>query len=1310
VRGKVVVMLAVILVVSSQPWEMVRAATVPPGFAPGTTTRVSVNTAGMPVGLSSTYAISANGRYVVFANSSSNVVPGVSGLQVYRRDRGTGVTELVSFDRDGHGTTAGAFGPAVSATGRYVVYVSSDANIVAGDTNGTLDVFVRDMDTGATSVASSSGVGDVGDHGGSLTVRIGANPISDDGRYVVFGSTSTNLAPGPINSVGHIYRKDLLSGDVVRVSVDNAGNPGDDASSSAVISGDGRVVAFVSLSANFSSLHTNHSGQVYIRDLNVGLTTLAAVTSDGVPATSFASQAPTLSLDGRYVAFETQAVLDPRDHDSFTWDVYLRDRVAGTTKLASLSANTFTFADSRGPSISEDGRYVGFHSIDSTLVPADVNNLTDVFLYDRDTEAITLVSLNDAGQQITGASAAFPSLSADGNLVLFGSAATNLVTNPASSGVQLYVRAFTTNVSPTVSLPGTAVVTAGDELVLNGSFTDPDAGQTWSATVDYGEGAGPASLTLNPDKAFTLGHRYLRPGSYTVSVVVTDSAAATGSATLAVTVKRRPLVFVPGMFGSELGVNSSGTAHGIPDGRGGTRDIDYPGCGILFSNPAIWLNVCEAVKPGTDDFFDVLKFDQAGQPLIEAIHPNGAMVKSPFAGLDPNFRTGYEDIEAFFEDPAHDGYVLGDDFVIFAYDWRQHVDGAVADLNSTVAAIRARTGASRVDIIAHSQGGLVVKQFLLTASERTHVDQVVFLGAPLLGTPLLTYGLLGGTCLPVFSSGLFCVIDPNEVADVARTLPSTTDLAPSPGFYDLASFLGLPAPYVDRRTNLPEAPPNNDYNAFVARAHEAGIPDHYLVESRALHADDVSIASGSSSTATAPWLASIPLSVNLSLVAGTGLATPGQVIERLNVQFFDLIDPSTGAKIGITIHVAQTAEFTAVDGDLDVVTPSASLNFAARPANVRAFYASGKTHAQLTLREGLPITLALLRGQDPVSASLVAAQPGPPTGILVDVHSPVHVIASDGQGRRLGFDGSNAIGEIPVAALNRIGDAEFLTLPYGSTYTVQLRGYALGDSLLRVRALDGSTARQYVFAHVPVRTTSVGSLTISGTGLPTSLALDLDGDGSVDRTIPAVALSGSAAADFTPPIISTIAPSGRATVGVVNVDWSASDADSGVLQSFGMVDRTISGGGTMLDVPGPVALSPGTHIIEVFAEDRAGNAAVRAATLTTYAYQFLQPLVNGRQQAAGGRTLPVRFVLNRPDGTPVEDTSVTVTLLDGAGTVVAGPLLFSTTPHDGVVYRDTTGYHGDLSAAGVSAGSYVLRVRFDSPTLIGDLLLGVDLS
>lgn len=124
----------------------VQAAVIPPGFAPGITTRVSVNSDGAPVGGGNGYAISANGRYVVFVTSSTNVVPGVTGPQVYRHDRTTGVTELVSADRDGHGTS-GAFGPTSSADGRYIAYASLDANIVPDDTNNAADVFLRDMGT-----------------------------------------------------------------------------------------------------------------------------------------------------------------------------------------------------------------------------------------------------------------------------------------------------------------------------------------------------------------------------------------------------------------------------------------------------------------------------------------------------------------------------------------------------------------------------------------------------------------------------------------------------------------------------------------------------------------------------------------------------------------------------------------------------------------------------------------------------------------------------------------------------------------------------------------------------------------------------------------------------------------------------------------------------------------------------------------------------------------------------------------------------------------------------------------------------------
>lgn len=646
-RRNLAVILAVMLVVSSPPWSMVQGATVPPGFAPGTTTRVSVDSAGMPVGAASAYAISADGRYVVFANTTSNVVTGVSGLQVYRHDRGTGMTELVSVDRDGHGTAAGAFGPAISATGRYVVYVSSDANIVAGDTNGTLDVFVRDMTAGATSVASSSVTGEIGDRGGSLSARIGANLISDDGRYVVLGSTSTNLMPGPINSLGQVYRKDLVSGEVIRVSLDDAGNPGDGASGNAVISGNGRVIAFVSQASNFSPLVTNHSSQVYAHDLDTGLTTIEAVASDGLPAPLFASTSPALSLDGRYLAFETQARMEARDLDSFTWDVYLRDRTAATTNLASLSANTFTFADSHGPMISSDGRYVGFHSIDSMLVPSDVNSLTDVFLYDRDTEAITLVSLNDAGEQIAGGTANFPSLSADGNLVLFQSSATNLVTNPSSTGTQLYVRAFTTS-APNVAPQLEKVNTTGDSF-YNDTFVpgrDVTLSLTFSApmsSADFSVDGSFVRSVLNESRfTWSAPDAYT---SHTLTVSGTTSSGARASAQLVlyalVTSDTGVATFLPGgaVFANPFStdpmtIQSSGDPSPVP--------ASWPAPGETSGFRQLDRIVVEGKSRGSDFVGPprVTPDQRAGKsfwcdsPRVAAVNGPGSFVQTPVLAAD----------------------------------------------------------------------------------------------------------------------------------------------------------------------------------------------------------------------------------------------------------------------------------------------------------------------------------------------------------------------------------------------------------------------------------------------------------------------------------------------------------------------------------------------------------------------------------------------------------------------------------------------------------------------------------------------------
>ncbi|TME87644.1 MAG: hypothetical protein E6I44_09230 [Chloroflexi bacterium] len=498
------------------------------------TTRESVSSTGAPaVGTVLPGVISANGRYVVFTSTATNLA-GVSGANVYRHDRTAGTTVLVTVAKTGLPSVAGGFGPTVSADGRFVGFASAGNDLVDGDTNGAVDVFLRDMVAGTTTMVSATQTGAPGDLSSGLTSSSGAHEISDDGRYVAFTSNATNLVPTPNNGKQQVYVKDMLTGVVTRASVDASNAAGNDTSSVPALSGNGRVVAFVSQAANFSLVSTSHTGQLFVRDLETATTTLESVTSAGTPTLSRPASAPALSFDGRYLAFESQAQLEPRDRDIGTWDVFLRDRALHTTTLASLSANAIAGADSRAPSISADGRWVGFQSLDDTLVGGDVNHLVDVFLYDRTTEAVTLVSQNDAGQQ-TNAPSTSASVSSDGRFVLLMTSASNLVTSPTSTGSQLYVRDMRTNDAPVVTLGADESLLEGQRLSRLASFSDQDASISWSATVDYGDGSGSSALALAADKTFTLDHLY-KPGSYVVSVVVTDDAGASGSGSFRVTV------------------------------------------------------------------------------------------------------------------------------------------------------------------------------------------------------------------------------------------------------------------------------------------------------------------------------------------------------------------------------------------------------------------------------------------------------------------------------------------------------------------------------------------------------------------------------------------------------------------------------------------------------------------------------------------------------------------------------------------------------------------------------------------------------
>ncbi len=429
-------------------FSLVTGPAIADAFA-GQTTRVSVSSAGVAADMSaSSGVLSDDGRYVVFSSSATNLRTGLltSGTHVYRHDRTNGVTVLVSVGTSGNpGNNISRF-PSVSADGRYVVFSSFATDLVADDTNGFPDVFQRDMVLGATTLVSRGSVGVVGLPGGSsLSGLSGAREVSDNGRYVVFNSFATNLVAGATNGLDQVYWKDMVTGVVVRVSADNAGLAGDRPSDKPAISGDGQIVAFQSSATNFVS--SSNTVQVFTRTMPNGPLMLE---SADAAALGRRSGVPTLSFDGRYMAFESDAPLDARDLDNGTTDVFLRDRTLGTTVLASRSPNTVQGGVSARPSISGDGRWVGFDSLDELLVGGDLGGMADVFLYDNVDGTISLISRNDAGEQAnlpSGLTLGGASVSSNGS-VLFGTAASNLAESSSKGVNQLYVRLLVEEQTP----------------------------------------------------------------------------------------------------------------------------------------------------------------------------------------------------------------------------------------------------------------------------------------------------------------------------------------------------------------------------------------------------------------------------------------------------------------------------------------------------------------------------------------------------------------------------------------------------------------------------------------------------------------------------------------------------------------------------------------------------------------------------------------------------------------------------------------------------------------------------------------------
>jgi Tol biopolymer transport system component len=298
------------------------------------TTRVSVSTAGNQGNLESHEpSISATGRYIAF-QSWANTLSGQdhNGREdVYVHDLLTGETKLISVSSDGVPGNDGSMNAAISADGRYVGFTSSASNLVPNDTNGAGDYFVHDMQTGRTIRVS---VATDGSEGNSHS---GTGSLSGDGRYAVFTSSANNLISGdtttndPMDGVSDdVFAHDLQTGETTRVSVDPDGLQLDYSSQTGMsgeiyssISADGRYVAFLSWASNVVPGDTNGTCDVFVRDRQLGVTTMLSAAADGTPGND-RSEPPFISADGRSVVFSSSAEKLVPDDTNMKNDVFVR--------------------------------------------------------------------------------------------------------------------------------------------------------------------------------------------------------------------------------------------------------------------------------------------------------------------------------------------------------------------------------------------------------------------------------------------------------------------------------------------------------------------------------------------------------------------------------------------------------------------------------------------------------------------------------------------------------------------------------------------------------------------------------------------------------------------------------------------------------------------------------------------------------------------------------------------------------------------------------------------------------------------------
>jgi Tol biopolymer transport system component len=499
--------------------------------------------------------ISVDGRYFTFASYSHSLVSGDTNNveDCFVHDMVTGSTTRVSVASDGTEANGECFQPTISGDGRYVTFPSSASNLVPNDTNDVYDIFVHDMLTGSTTRVSVASDGTQANAPFSGTVNDFPS-INADGRYVAFSSASTNLVPNDTNGANDIFVHDMLTGSTSRASVASDGSQMGGAGSYSSISPDGLHVAFSS------------GGDIFVHDMVTGSTT-------DVSGNRAAN--PTISADGRYVAFESF------NNTTNIYDIIVNDTLTGSTTIAADAS----IGDSEFAFMSADGRFVAFESYIESL------GTLDVYVHDMLTGSTSRESVAADGTQ--GNNISFVgSVSGNSRYVLFFSKASNLVATDTVNTTDAFITlnpfcSSATNTAPVLTPIGNKTVNEGATL----AFTVTAAGANCD-NLSYSASNLPSGASFNPlTHVFSWTPSYTQAGSYTnVEFDVLDDGTPVASTTESITitvnnVNRAPVISSIGNKSVDQGHALSFTVSATdPDGDALTYSASNLPAGATFNS------------------------------------------------------------------------------------------------------------------------------------------------------------------------------------------------------------------------------------------------------------------------------------------------------------------------------------------------------------------------------------------------------------------------------------------------------------------------------------------------------------------------------------------------------------------------------------------------------------------------------------------------------------------------------------------------------------------------------------------------------